>query len=789
MNLRGLYWGFVLGGLALAVAACGQSEAVPAAAHSSQAALGTVLTELERLQPPEGVDACVFAQLKAALGQALREHSTRLASAPPKGANNKVSDLVVLAGGGLRLMWSYRNIGDYNQDGVVSISDVTPLAIHYLATVAVPNSIEDVVDGNRDGVVNISDITPIAINFGVNCSGYALQNSPTGEPSGPGWSTYLTVPLGQAAGIGRLVFDLTAEPGEYEYYRVVPYDNENVLGEPSNAVHFAPQPPVVTAVDPLGGLTGTQITFSVSATGTPPLTYTWDFGGGAVPNQTTGAHPAVTLGAPGEYAASVQAANDYGQSDYPFTLTVTANPVEPPDIQSVTPISGSTGSVVIFTASVLGTPPFSYEWSFGGGADPNESTQEEPAVTLGLPGEYSANLTVTNSADSDDFPFTLTVTNGGHPGPVVVDPLGGNHPSLALVEGFPAIAYQRGVDPPDNNTPTCFFVLAADVDGRSWNAPAQAFPAGGSFPGSHNRLAVVGGHPAISTSVGFMIEGGAIRYARATDPTGSAWGSPVEVWNRGMVNPPPSGFTVVDGVPALAIPEDDFSGAGDLLYYRALDANGDSWPTEPVVAGLDVLKATPLSCDLALVGGAMLEPRPAILVSMYMEDTLFILASDEQGTSWETPIPIESMSDTSALCVVQGNPAVVWRIGGELPRMLFYMRADDEKGSEWTNKVLLDDWIISSGHLGFAVISGRPAVAYANGTWDSRRLYYTVADDEAGTNWCAPLEVHPGLNVTENVALLEVNGRPAIAYCEQGGTGNQLRFIRASDEYGYEWPE
>ncbi len=458
-------------------------------------------------------------------------------------------------------------------------------------------------------------------------------------------------------------------------------------------------------------------------------------------------------------------------------------------ISSVSPQSGVINSSAQFAADVTGTPPLSYSWDFGNGASPNTSLDASPNVTLAsAAGNYNASLRVTNTAGEDTFDFTLSLTDLPV-GPVVVDATDGDFPSLAIVDGRPAIAYRRVANPPDPPNPTAFFVLSMDENGESWGMPSQAFPATGSFPGSNNRLVVVKGNPAIGTSVGFMIESGAIRYSRASDYQGTGWEEPFEVWNRGMVNPPPFGFCVVEGYPAMAIPEDDFSGSGELLFYRALNADGKDWPTDPVIAGQDVVTSLIASCDMTIVMTGTLEPRPAVLLSMHMDSTLFFLSSNMQGTSWEPPVKLESMSDSSALCVVQDYPAVVWRNGGELPRTLFYMRADDEKGAEWTNKVTLDSWITSSGRLGFAVISGRPAVAYANGDFTSRKLYYIVANDTLGKEWGELVEVHPTINVTENVALLEVNGRPAIAYCEYGSTNNQLRFIRAEDEFGYEWPE
>ncbi|OPX22917.1 MAG: hypothetical protein B1H03_03115, partial [Planctomycetales bacterium 4484_113] len=68
------------------------------------------------------------------------------------------------------LTWSYRNCGDYNQDGIVDIKDITPLAVHFGEFID-PDSglwehpVCEVIDGNADGAITILDITPLAANF------------------------------------------------------------------------------------------------------------------------------------------------------------------------------------------------------------------------------------------------------------------------------------------------------------------------------------------------------------------------------------------------------------------------------------------------------------------------------------------------------------------------------------------------------------------------------------------------------------------------------------------------
>ncbi|HYE77316.1 MAG TPA: PKD domain-containing protein [bacterium] len=168
-----------------------------------------------------------------------------------------------------------------------------------------------------------------------------------------------------------------------------------------------PAAPNITGVSPTSGTTGTARTFSLTNTGGSPTSWSWNFGGGATPNTSTASSPSVTLGAAGNYNASVSATNAGGTSTFNFTLAV--NPVAP-DVTGVSPTSAPTGTSRTFSATVGGGAAASWSWNFGGGATPNTSTAASPTVTVGAVGSYSASVTATNAGGSDTFNFTLSVT-------------------------------------------------------------------------------------------------------------------------------------------------------------------------------------------------------------------------------------------------------------------------------------------------------------------------------------------------------------------------------------------
>jgi len=412
----------------LLLAACGGRGQSPSARlnidSSSRAptvgiavSLSEAIRKLSALPAPGDVDPTVFNRLKDELARQLTERgSSKIALTPPFGVANQVDDLTIVddGEGNYSLAWGYVSLGDYDQNGTVGISDVTPIAVHYGKTVDEQDSLEDVADGSRDGTISIADITPIAVNYGVTCAGYAIEGL-----SSPGsWTAIDTAPLSSASGEeGRLKFSYSLASLAYVFYRVVPYDDVGVEGVRSNVFPATvPQPSSIVEVEPAEGITGEAISFSAVVEGTVPLIYAWNFGGGSSPNTSSDASPYVTLGAEGAYSASLSVSNDQGSDTFSFILTVnTAG--EPPSVNAVTPVEGYTGDATTFSADISGDGPFSFEWDFGGGTTPDLSSSESPAVTLGEPGKYFASLSVSNPwGYAPLFQFSLNVyDHGGEP--------------------------------------------------------------------------------------------------------------------------------------------------------------------------------------------------------------------------------------------------------------------------------------------------------------------------------------------------------------------------------------
>ncbi|MCB1219210.1 MAG: hypothetical protein H7A35_05810 [Planctomycetales bacterium] len=99
----------------------------------------------------------------------------RSISSPPDGNINKVQDLKVadLGGGNVLMEWTELNWADYDHNGEVGISDITPLGIYFgQAGPWQPSEPQYWVDGDGNGVITLADITPIGQRYGTSVKGY-----------------------------------------------------------------------------------------------------------------------------------------------------------------------------------------------------------------------------------------------------------------------------------------------------------------------------------------------------------------------------------------------------------------------------------------------------------------------------------------------------------------------------------------------------------------------------------------------------------------------------------------
>ena len=154
---------------------------------------------------------------------------------------------------------------------------------------------------------------------------------------------------------------------------------------------------------------GADVTFSVEAGGTGPLSYQWQFNGASIPDATgpTLALPAVQSANAGDYTVVVS--NTVGSlTSAVAVLTVNLPPVinAPPQGQTV-----AAGADVTFNVEADGTEPLSYQWLFNGASISNATGPAFalPAVQSANAGDYI--VVVSNAAGSVTSPVAVLTVN------------------------------------------------------------------------------------------------------------------------------------------------------------------------------------------------------------------------------------------------------------------------------------------------------------------------------------------------------------------------------------------
>ena len=225
-------------------------------------------------------------------------------------------------------------------------------------------------DYDQNGAVGIEDITPLAIHFGEEVpEGDSERNSIQAVVDGSGNNVV------DIADITPIAQNFQREVHHYAVEGVDDYE----------------QPYIEVAQVQLPGHDNTARLELTHDLGVPPYRY-WR----VVP---------------------VDAEDNRGQA----SNVVSTQPGEPPQIISVSPTEGDSGTEATFSAEVTGDGPFTYYWDFAGGASPNESSVPAPTVTLSRGGTlpepvhaYSAALTVNTPYGSATHPFNLDISAWWH---------------------------------------------------------------------------------------------------------------------------------------------------------------------------------------------------------------------------------------------------------------------------------------------------------------------------------------------------------------------------------------
>lgn len=178
--------------------------------------------------------------------------------------------------------------------------------------------------------------------------------------------------------------------------------------------------------------------------------------------------------------------------------------------------------------------------------------------------------------------------------------------------------------------------------------------------------------------------------------------------------------------------------------------------------------------------------NPAIFTySSSRQALVYVRATNASGTVWGDPILIDSTNSVAghiSAAIVNGNPAVCYRIGGS-NNDLMYVRAANADGSSWNTPVTVDATGVTGEYSSLAIINGNPAISYYNST--NQDLYYVRATNVDGTSWGTPVVVESTNTVGLYTSLAVVDGNPAISF--YGVSNSELKYVRATDASGTTW--
>jgi len=173
-----------------------------------------------------------------------------------------------------------------------------------------------------------------------------------------------------------------------------------------------PAAPFIT-VEPQSqmAIEGSNVTFSVTAIGTQPLSYQWLFQGTNLDGATNASLTLVAVTTNDTGAYSVTITNAFGSTNSDVANLAVVPFSEPPVITGE-PQSQivNAGENVAFTVEAMGDPPLSYQWRFNGAviSGATDSTFSLFNVTTDRTGTYT--VTVSNNGGStNSLPAMLTV--------------------------------------------------------------------------------------------------------------------------------------------------------------------------------------------------------------------------------------------------------------------------------------------------------------------------------------------------------------------------------------------
>lgn len=346
----------------------------------------------------------------------------------------------------------------------------------------------------------------------------------------------------------------------------------------------------------------------------------------------------------------------------------------------------------------------------------------------------------------------------------------GESNSLRIINGRPAISYHaKGAG--------VFYIRADDASGSAWPA-AGTRAANITYSNSIivSNLSVAAGSPLLLFST---MPGNAALLKKADDANGAGWTAPALTISS-SVKPYQMSLAVVDGFPAFSY-YDPFN--YDLVYIRATNADGSAWGAPVILDNGASGDARGTYNSLVVVDG-----RPAVAYyNTKLGELMYVRANDATGASWPAPQVVDTDGNNgrcASMNIVDGYPAIAYQ--NWTNNNLRYVRANDAAGSSWGTPQTLDSGDDTGYSASLAVVNGVPAISYLTRKSNSVELRFVRGSDAEGSGAWATPQALDVMNVTvalsgfdySRTSLAEVNGTPAISYYDMAG--KDLKYIRST---------
>ena len=397
---------------------------------------------------------------------------------------------------------------------------------------------------------------------------------------------------------------------------------------------------------------------------------------------------------------------------------------------------------------------YEWDWESDGTFDASGTDPEYPH-SFDSPGVYHVGLRVTDNDGATGYTSALFTASGPVHTTVTANSMWTDL-SLISVEGNPAIFY---VDATSHNLS---FIRATDPAGSAWGTPVIAAASIDYF--NHHGAGVANGNPCAAYT-----KSGNVEYVRATDSAGTAFGAPVTVNASGYISETPA-LEIVDGCPAVAFCYNAVPYG--ITFSRGDDAGGTAF-SSPLTA--QSLANAGYRVDLTVVDGhpaIAWIPFDATMIPTYKR------ADDVHGTAWTTAaVGVGTVNSIElSLAVINGIPAMTWATDDGTNRDIRYVRADDAEGSTWNYNY--PRTVLDTGFNCFIVelmeLDGRPVVGVMDGIEMSP--YYYRAVDPDGLTFNDRLTFDYGGDTGLGLSGMVVEGRAAYAYIDD--MRSLVRFTR-----------